>query len=488
MPCFTAARFVLFSGVLLFLPALNGLGAAQEPEASKVILIQMLSKVHEHLEKGDFGSASAYFVVPPNFKPEMLDGLIRLREISAAGVQQLAKEAKFGTGNEVFGAERTKQIADRAGVGTSNLYGFYHRTDEATAEVLAVWDGKGFKLIRLDDVGKLVALSSTDAETSDSPKAGDEGRSTGEAMAKNDAERRIRLSKAAATLGDLLKENPNDVITRVKYAQSLFRIGNTPGSWEQMMIAKQQAPNHDGLAKGMDVLIDAFTKQGIFIVGVPVETVVSLLGEPTQKHENETRLQYAYGHWAIDFIDGRVYQIIDLRGVSESHFSPQEIVDVDLDGEGRRCGFRQTNRSAVRACYYKPGESIAKFTEEFAVERQPSSVKGEIKDLAERMLANLKMLNPDVWSKVLAEDDNSVTIAIKIPDMSGDKNKDRHQLVRLLLGETDLHRITFTMMSKDDPNQATQKKWFKIVQTAKLLKPAELKQSIQGAPKAAKEN
>ena len=472
--------------LIVLQPGLSRLAVAQEAEPTKADLIKTLESAFALLEKRDFSGASEHFVLPPNFKPEMLDGMIKKREISAAGVRCLAKDAKFGTGAEVFGSERAKALADRSGADASKMYGFYHETEEATAEVLGVWDGKKFKLARLDDVGKLTdSTAVAPAKTNPSGSAAAKMEPpTAEEMAAAESARRAKLANSVATFSAHLETNPDDVVVRAKYAQALFGMGNTPESWKQLMIARKQAPDNKGLAGGMDMLINAFTKHGIFTVGVPTETIESLLGEPTQKHESKTRTRYVYGHWSVDFVEGRVHQINDLRGLTAKHFSPQEIVDVDLDGAGRRCGFRRTTQSTVSAYYFKPGETIANHTEQFAVERYPAAANGSMRDVAERVIINEKKLIPGIEHKVLATDEKSMMIAVKIPGPGGDKTKDRHQLVRLMLGDTDLHRITFTIVSQDAPTQETQMKWFKLFQAAKLTDlAAQKKESEEGAKK-----
>lgn len=86
----------------------------------------------------------------------MLSGFIKRKEISLDGIIRLEKEASFDKASVLFGAEKAASLAKRAGVDVSQCYGFYHRSKEATAEVIVLWKDGRFKIVRLDDVGKLL--------------------------------------------------------------------------------------------------------------------------------------------------------------------------------------------------------------------------------------------------------------------------------------------------------------------------------------------
>ena len=47
-----------------------------------------------------------------------------------------------------------------------------------------------------------------------------------------------------------------------RYAMVLYRIGNFPESWKQLFVARKLDPKHFGVSRGIDALMDAFTKMG----------------------------------------------------------------------------------------------------------------------------------------------------------------------------------------------------------------------------------
>lgn len=130
--------------------------AQDQTSPNKALLIEQLKTTYALLEKGDYPAASKFFVLPANFTPDMLAPFIKRREISLAGILRLEKEAKFDKAYTLFGEKRASSLAKRAGVDVTQCYGFYHQTPEATGEVIALWQDGSFKIVRLDDVGKLL--------------------------------------------------------------------------------------------------------------------------------------------------------------------------------------------------------------------------------------------------------------------------------------------------------------------------------------------
>lgn len=121
---------------------------------NKAGLITVLRDMLAAIEAGDAAKALGYLAPPKGMKQE--DGLkavmtfVEKREISAAGIDRLAAEGKFGFLDEVF-KERGIAWAERADVDIAKCYGLALED----AQVAAFWTGDTFKVIRVDDVGKL---------------------------------------------------------------------------------------------------------------------------------------------------------------------------------------------------------------------------------------------------------------------------------------------------------------------------------------------
>ncbi len=113
-----------------------------------------LRKAAAALEAKNYEEAAVYFKLPEGAPPdriaEELAKLIEKKEISSAGVEKLAKDAKWGSLQEVFG-DKGARWTERAKVPAAQCYAL----SKDPAEVALFWDGSKFLVFRLDDVGKL---------------------------------------------------------------------------------------------------------------------------------------------------------------------------------------------------------------------------------------------------------------------------------------------------------------------------------------------
>jgi hypothetical protein len=129
--------------------------AVEKP--TKQQLIETLKSFLSKLKSGDYEAASSHLVIPSTveFKPEMLKGYENSENISLAGIERLAKEAKFGRSADQFGESLVKRHASFVGVDAADTYGFKFKAEDGTAEVIAKWQDGKFKLIRTDDIRRI---------------------------------------------------------------------------------------------------------------------------------------------------------------------------------------------------------------------------------------------------------------------------------------------------------------------------------------------
>lgn len=429
---------------------------AQTEAPTKADLVKTLEMIYPLLEAQDYDAAAKHVVMPPRMSAEMLSGILKSNELSLDGIQLLAKDAKFDKATVLFGAERAQSLAEKMGADINKCWGFFHETKFGTGEIIAQWDGDAFKLVRIDDVGKIAGAPIEKKGTSAPRSAENEDPET---TLRNAAE---LIQKLQAEV----EQNPNDASTRAKLAMAFYQVGNYPAAWTQLMSAYRLDPKHAGVSRGIDSMINVFTTQGVFTVGVPPETIQGLLGEPTQKLELKARTRWRYAHWGIDFSENdRVGEIIDLRGATNALFQPTEKISTDLGGETWLVGFRRKQKGKAAVYYFTPGETMSSYSQLITVERI-HDVPGELKSIVQEIIEQEKKLNPDSNHKILESGQDSAILATRIPGKQ--KPVTRHQLIRLWKGPKDLHRLTYTMISEDDPSKETQKKWLEIFQKATL--------------------
>jgi len=129
-------------------------GGCDSKQPTKENAVQLLKDAYAALSSGNYDKAKDYFVLPANASADdvkkNLGRLIEIKEISPEGIDILADKGKWGKIKDVSAKETER--AKKLNLPEDECYGLYYEG----AEVALHWDGKKFRLFRLDDVGKLV--------------------------------------------------------------------------------------------------------------------------------------------------------------------------------------------------------------------------------------------------------------------------------------------------------------------------------------------
>jgi tetratricopeptide (TPR) repeat protein len=455
--------------IALALTCFANVSWAQDNPPTKADLIKTLESLYPLLAAEKYEDAMDHFALPEGVKSSELAPILERRELSAAGIEVLKNNAKLDTGSALYGEDRVKQILERMGLdaGTAT-YGFKHQANQSTGEVLGVWKEGKFKLVRLDDVGKLAAAPPVNAAVGAAKESEPAAQPMSEAEEQSSE---AKVAEVVAKLQDLekaVKDNPNDVAAKAQYAMAMYQLKNYPAAWEQLFEASKIDPKHVGLQKGINVLISTFSEQGIFTVGVPTDTIQSIMGEPTQKVElGKDRQRWVYRHWGIDFKSDRVHEIVNLIGATEALYQPTEVVSVEFDGRGWRTGFRRKANGKVSAFLFVDGQNASNATEQISVERfLGGATFGSMEKVLEKVIADEKANRPEMKHGVIETNDKTAIFFMEYPKANGGVN-DR-QIVKLMLGPKDLHRLGYEIKGDEVPSEATQMKWLKIFQSATL--------------------
>ena len=117
--------------------------------------VQLLRTFLAAVEAKDYDKAAAMIQTSSEVSPDeikkALGRMLDQNELSARGIDILAERGKWGKLAEVYGAERASRLIARAGVSVDDCYGL----NLEGAEAGFYWDGRQFKLVRIDDIGKL---------------------------------------------------------------------------------------------------------------------------------------------------------------------------------------------------------------------------------------------------------------------------------------------------------------------------------------------
>lgn len=131
-----------------------------EPK-SKEAAVKLLNDFLAAIEAKDYKKAAAFYISNPDFDttdPEKAcKTLLERKEISKKGIEILAAKGKWGNDLENAASDRARERVKRKAaefkVAPEGLYGLALEKPQSFA--LFFWNGKEFKILKLDDIGRL---------------------------------------------------------------------------------------------------------------------------------------------------------------------------------------------------------------------------------------------------------------------------------------------------------------------------------------------
>lgn len=154
-PNFLRIRSARFAALILSVIGLFSAGRTLAAEPTKADAVTLLRRLFAVLEAKDYVEAAAFLQSPKGISPEILQNevakFIERNEISADGIDILDAKGKWGKLSEVVEPARAQRFAGKFGVALEACYGLVL----GNAEAGFFWDGKQFRIIRCDDIGKL---------------------------------------------------------------------------------------------------------------------------------------------------------------------------------------------------------------------------------------------------------------------------------------------------------------------------------------------
>jgi hypothetical protein len=126
-------------------------------------------------------------------------------------------------------------------------------------------------------------------------------------------------------------------------------------------------------------------------------------------------------------------------------------------------------KGSSRALFFLPGESITQWTESFEVERILSGAEvGSIEQIARLAVAQTTKKYPGTESAVISTSEGTVLLRFDIPQQR--ETSARIELVRLLKGAIDVHRLVYTVRGSELSSEMDTR-WQEILLAAKLIAP-----------------
>ncbi len=274
-------------------------------------------------------------------------------------------------------------------------------------------------------------------------------------------------SNASKTNPSANDSDESDVKTQLTVAQLLHTQGDQEKAWKVLQKLYETAPRDVGVLMGIQEVMDGYKRQGRLNVGTFEKSVLELLGPPNQTVEMPWGIRHVYGATAVDFREGKLHEQIKLQGATRELFDASHLVEADLGSTPPwQVGVRQKGDGLDTAFLFPTGESISNWTQMVTIERFVGQAKGmKLTRMLEILQEQIKSMDPNAKVIHIEQDDTTAIYAVSYP--VNDDKPAHQQLVRLWIGERDVHRLAYTHQGAI-PSERDGEKWLAVFRHAKL--------------------
>ena len=289
------------------------------------------------------------------------------------------------------------------------------------------------------------------------------------------AMKKERFEEAIAKFKQAIMLNPKQAQFRYSLAEAYSKVGKWLPRWFQL---RQTLLLQSSFKEASDAFLQMWqvaANKGIVDVGTELAAVKAALGEPDaqQQSQDGSQTTWQYAFMAINFVNDKVFSVIDLRGQKQLS-AATETVALDLGERAWKIKQRRLSASQSTLEYVPETMQPNAPQEQFVVERLAGlKAKMDTQAVMETMQESLNKRFASIDWKVLQQSEDGVLFEWQLRANSNGnekKNSLQHEIVRLIAGEQDIHRLAYTAQEMDAENR---QRWLQRLQAAELVKAAQ---------------
>lgn len=209
-----------------------------------------------------------------------------------------------------------------------------------------------------------------------------------------------------------------------------------------------------------------FDRKGLLNVGTPEAEFLRAAGKPDRKRDQNGESQLGYGFMWVNFREGKLFALVDTRGLTADLIQAVNIMEFQLPPDWRE-GYRFKSASSVLTEYVTGTETVQNYQRLFSTQRLLK--RGEqisVKEMLARTKALLEKAHQIEQWNVIEEDENDVLYEWRVA--KNETTPAQHEITRLIKGKRDIHRLAY--ISKKVPlSEETRTRWINLIQSAKLV-------------------
>lgn len=274
------------------------------------------------------------------------------------------------------------------------------------------------------------------------------------------------VAEGIAHLERVVKAAPRVGHYRYLLAAAYSQARRADDAWKQLRLAVRLDPTHRQAVQAFDGMWRRLDSKGAFNAGAGTAAVQDAVGRPDDKTGRGGDEKWAYGYMAVEFRRGRLYQVVDTRGLRRL---PDAAASwhLPLDLRQWSVGHRMANQRGAVAEWVRNSESVQDWTRLFTVQRMfRRGGATRAHDLLKKIEADLKRVCPNAEVKIVRDGAKDLVYEWSIPE--GERLAAQHELARIVIGKTDAHRIAYTGRGAQMPSDE-RARWLKELGEARLV-------------------
>ncbi len=174
---------------------------------------------------------------------------------------------------------------------------------------------------------------------------------------------------AVAPLEEAIRRRPNDAQARLALAIAYSKTKQPLQGWIQIRQAVRIDPEHKNATLFLKQYWSAYDSQGVVNVGRSMRDVRSAMGRPDLRKTVGNRTRWQYGFMVIEFVGGKVVEVIDQRAKGGDRSEATERFRFQFDGRAWPEGHRGADHIQSIVEYAPLGQTVQKWTELVTTQR-----------------------------------------------------------------------------------------------------------------------
>lgn len=276
---------------------------------------------------------------------------------------------------------------------------------------------------------------------------------------------------AEQELKEAVRLDPKYVDAHYKLGATYYQLRQLGSAWRRFRLALTLDPQHKASLIGHQKFWEMFAGRGQLDVGQSPRQVSSALGQPDSETVRGNHRRWTYNHQAIDFLNDRLYSVMDTRDFSREKAAAEARIEFGFDGRRWTTVSRDVSYQQVIVRYMPPGQSSANWRERVSIQRALGhSRRGRTAQMFVKSIElALRQQQPNLQWNVIEDGTNDLVFEWYMVSLDKQGSKTLlHTIARAMGGPKDIHLVSY---SRRGPRMDSTERsdWIQRLKDAKLV-------------------